>query len=63
MPSDKLAYAHKKLIEYKIVTGDDQTIGSMTHDRWQEFYEMSVELGIYDSKFDYEKAYTLEFSN
>jgi len=63
MPSDKLAYAHEKLIEYKIVTGNNQKIGSMTHDRWQEFYEMSVELGIYDSEFDYKKAYTLEFSN
>ena len=63
MPSDKLAYAHQKLIEYNIVTGNNQIIGSMSADRWQSFYKMSVELGIYDSEFDYEKAYTLEFSN
>ncbi len=63
MPSDKLAYAHQKMIEYNIVTGNNQIIGSMKADRWQDFYEMSVELGIYDSEFDYEKAYTLEFSN
>ena len=63
MPSDKLAYAHQKMIEYNIVTGNNQIIGSMNADRWQDFYEMSVELGIYDSEFDYEKAYTLEFSN
>ena len=31
--------------------------------RWKEFYEMSIELGIYESAFDHEKAYTLEFSN
>ncbi len=63
MPSDKLAYAHQKMIEYNIVTGDNQKIGSMDADRWKEFYEMSVKLGIYDTEFDYEKAYTLEFSN
>ena len=63
MPSDKLAYAHSKMIEYNIVTGNGEKIGSMNADRWKEFYEMSVELGIYDSEFDHEKAYTLEFSN
>ena len=63
MPSDKLAYAHQKMIEYNIVTGDNQKIGSMNADRWREFYEMSLELGIYESEFDHEKAYTLEFSN
>ncbi len=63
MPLDKLAYAHQKIIEYNIVTGDDQKIGSMKAERWQEFYEMSVRLGIYDAEFDYEKAYTLDFSN
>ena len=63
MPSDKLAYAHSKMIEYNIVTGDGEKIGSMSTDRWKEFYEMSLELGIYDSEFDHEKAYTLEFSN
>ena len=63
MPSDKLAYAHQKMIEYNIVTGDNQKIGSMKAARWKEFYEMSIELGIYESAFDHEKAYTLEFSN
>ena len=63
MPSDKLAYAHQKMIEYNIVTGDNQKIGSMNAKRWQEFYEMSVNFGIYDAEFDYEKAYTLDFSN
>ena len=63
MPSDKLAYAHQKMIEYNIVTGDNQKIGSMNAARWKEFYEMSIELGIYESAFDHEKAYTLEFSN
>ena len=63
MPSDKLAYAHQKMIEYNIVTGDKKKIGSMNAARWKEFYEMSIELGIYESAFDHEKAYTLEFSN
>ena len=63
MPSDKLTYAHSKMIEYNIVTGGGEKIGSMSADRWKEFYEMSLELGIYDSEFDHEKAYTLEFSN
>ena len=63
MPSDKLAYAHGKMIEYNIVTGGGEKIGSMSANRWKEFYEMSLELGIYDSEFDHEKAYTLEFSN
>ena len=63
MPSDKLAYAHQKMIEYNIVTGDNQKIGCMNAARWKEFYEMSLELGIYESAFDHEKAYTLEFSN
>ena len=63
MPSDKLAYAHGKMIEYNIVTGSNKKIGSMSAERWREFYEMSLELGIYDEEFDHEKAYTLEFSN
>ena len=63
MPSDKLAYAHKKMIEYNIVRGSVENIGYMSKERWREFYEMSYKLGIYDSEFDYEKAYTLEFSN
>ena len=63
MPTDKLVYAHSKMIEYNIVTGNGEKIGSMSADRWKEFYEMSVELGIYENEFDHEKAYTLEFSN
>jgi len=63
MPLDKLEYAHQKMIEYNIVTGDGSPIGSMTDQRWQDFYEMSVKLGIYEAEFDYKKAYTLQFSN
>jgi len=63
MPLDKLAYALQKMIEYNIVTGDGSPIGSMTDQRWQDFYEMYVKLGIYETEFDYKKAYTLQFSN
>ena len=49
------------MIEYIVVTGDNQKL-----DLWmlivEGMYEMS-KIGNFDIEFDYEKAYTLEFSN
>ena len=63
MPSDKLRYAHKMMKKYNIVEVEGIKIGSMTDERWKNFYEKSKELSIYENELDYKKAYTLEFSN
>ena len=63
MPDDKLIYAHKMMISYSIVKTEGTKIGSMTDERWENFYNKSKKLGIYDQDIAYKKAYTLEFSN
>jgi NitT/TauT family transport system substrate-binding protein len=61
-----LAYAIAKMKQYGIVdSGDAAThgIGAMSDARWQDFYKIMVEQGVYPSDMDYGKAYTLHFVN
>ena len=63
MPNDKLVYARSMMISYNIVEIEGVKIGSMSDQRWENFYTKSKNLGIYDQDISYKKAYTLEFSN
>jgi NitT/TauT family transport system substrate-binding protein len=63
MPSDKLKYARKMMKLYNLVEVEGVEIGSMSNQRWSDFYQKSKELGVYEQELDYKKAFTLEFSN
>ncbi|MFW5679875.1 MAG: ABC transporter substrate-binding protein [Pseudomonadota bacterium] len=66
MTDEQLAFSHAKMLEYGIVdSGDALTlgIGAMTDERWQSFFEKSVDWGVYPADMDYSRAYTLDFVN
>lgn len=60
----QLAEARKRMKDYGIVeSGDTKTlgIGAMTDARWEGFFRMASDAGVYPATLDYHKAYTLEF--
>nr|WP_294507550.1 ABC transporter substrate-binding protein [uncultured Rhodopila sp.] len=61
-----IAYGISSMKAHGIVeSGDAATlgIGAMRAERWQEFYDASVEQGLYPKGLDVTKAYTLQFVN
>jgi len=66
MTDDLLDYSFRKLKEYEIVTGREAKtlgIGAMTDERWKQFFQSTVDLGMVDAGVDYHQAYTLKFVN
>jgi NitT/TauT family transport system substrate-binding protein len=66
MTDEQLQYSRTKMQEYGIViSGDAETkgIGAMTDDRWKVFFDSLAQVGVFDPKVDYKKAYTLKFVN
>ncbi|MEQ8966538.1 MAG: ABC transporter substrate-binding protein [Azospirillaceae bacterium] len=66
MTEDTIAYGIEKMKEYGILTeGDAATmgIGAMTDERWETFYSVMAENGVYPEDLDYTAAYTLDFVN
>ncbi len=66
MTDEQLAYSVEKLQEYGIVMSGDAEelgIGAMTDERWEQFFSIMVEAGIFEADLDYTQAYTLEFVN
>lgn len=62
MTADLLAQARETLKAYRIVEGEEGLpLGSMTHARWETFFEMAASQGIYPEDLDYRSAYTLQF--
>jgi NitT/TauT family transport system substrate-binding protein len=62
MSDDLLAYSHRKLREYTIVTGGDAAIGgllTMTDMRWARTIAFLRDAGLTKPGIDYAKAYTL----
>ena len=62
MSDELLAYGHRKMKEYAIVTGGDApTAGllTMTDDRWQQTLAFLRAAGLARSNVDYAQAYTL----
>jgi NitT/TauT family transport system substrate-binding protein len=41
----------------------DLGIGSMTDERWKDFFDTMVKAGVYPSSLDYKSSYTLQFVN
>ncbi|GAB4379791.1 MAG: ABC transporter substrate-binding protein [Elainellaceae cyanobacterium] len=66
MTDEQIAYSIQKLKKYGIInSGDAQNlgIGSMTDDRWKEFFDATVEVGVFKPTIDYQNAYSLKFVN
>ena len=62
MSDELLAYGHRKMVEYAIVTGGDpSTLGllTMTDTRWQQTLDFLKSAGLAKAGVDYTKAYTL----
>jgi NitT/TauT family transport system substrate-binding protein len=61
-----LAYAVAKIRERGIVDSGDagkDGIGAMSDARWQDFYQVMAEEGLYRRDLDYRRAYVLDFVN
>ncbi len=66
MTDDLLANGLAKMKEYGIVLSGDaesQGIGAMTDERWQDFYNLMSQAGIFKTGLDFKQAYTLQFVN
>jgi len=64
MTTDLLAQAREKMKTYRIVQPADGSApnpGTMTDARWETFFRMASDQGVYPSDLDYKQAYTLEF--
>jgi NitT/TauT family transport system substrate-binding protein len=64
MTDEQIAFSIAKMKEYGIlISGEavDKGIGCMTDDRWKNFYDMGVKIGMYKEGIDYTQAYTTEF--
>ena len=62
MSDELLAYGHRKMIEYAIVTGDDTAnrgLLTMTDQRWQQTLEFLRVAKLAKANVDYTQAYTL----
>jgi NitT/TauT family transport system substrate-binding protein len=64
MTPDLLAQAREKMKAYGIVQPADGSVpvpGMMTDTRWETFFRMASDQGVYARDLDYKQAYTLEF--
>ncbi|HET6521817.1 MAG TPA: hypothetical protein VFG47_18640, partial [Geminicoccaceae bacterium] len=66
MTDDLIAYGIRAMRDYGIVDSGDSLergIGAMTRERWDAFFAMTVETGIYPPDLDHGRAFSLEFVN
>ncbi|MDB9312919.1 ABC transporter substrate-binding protein [Spirulina sp. CS-785/01] len=64
MTDEQLEYGLAQMKEHGIViSGDaeDQGIGMMTQERWQSFFEIMADAGVFEPEIDYTQAFTLDF--
>jgi NitT/TauT family transport system substrate-binding protein len=64
MTEDLLAQGREKMNAYGIVQPTDGSVpvpGMMTDARWEMFFRMASEQGVFSKDLDYKHAYTLEF--
>jgi NitT/TauT family transport system substrate-binding protein len=63
MTQDVLDQAREKMKAYRIVDGEDGLpVGAMTDARWDAFFKVASEQGVYPKTLDPRRAYTLQFS-
>ncbi|MCR0981231.1 ABC transporter substrate-binding protein [Roseomonas populi] len=66
MPDDLLAYGLRAMNERGIVRSNEALtlgVGAMTHERWDRFYGIMRETGVYPAGLDIRRGYSLEFVN
>jgi NitT/TauT family transport system substrate-binding protein len=66
MDDDKLTFALQVMNEKGLVRSGDALklgIGAMTDERWNRFYKMMAEVGVFPTGLDLQNAYSLEFVN
>ncbi|OLP49892.1 ABC transporter substrate-binding protein [Allorhizobium taibaishanense] len=64
MTDAQIAFSIDKMKEYGIVESGattDKGIGCMTDERYKGFFDTLVQIGLFDAKLDYKKAYTTKF--
>lgn len=61
MSPDLLAQAREKLLSYGIVEAEDGSIGKMTLDRWQGFFETMSGAGVYPKDLKWQSGLDLSF--
>jgi NitT/TauT family transport system substrate-binding protein len=64
MTDGQIEYSIAKMKEYGIVvSGDAETkgIGCITDERYKQFFDSMVQIGVVDANLDYKKAYTPKF--
>ncbi|WP_338662484.1 ABC transporter substrate-binding protein [Pararoseomonas sp. SCSIO 73927] len=66
MPDDLLAYGLRAMNERGIVRSNEALtlgVGAMTHERWDRFYGIMRETGVYPAGLDIRRGYSLDFVN
>ncbi len=61
MTQELLTWARQQLIANEIVVSEGGRIGDMTAARWQEFFQVTSEAGVYAPDVDWRSAFTLDF--
>ena len=61
MSQELLTWARDQLIANEIVVSEGGRIGDMTAARWEEFFQITSEAGVYQRNIDWRSAFTLDF--
>jgi NitT/TauT family transport system substrate-binding protein len=64
LDAQEVAYSVGKMKEYGVVDSGDTLkagIGAMTDERWKDFFDKMVKIGVVPADTDYKKIYTLKF--
>jgi NitT/TauT family transport system substrate-binding protein len=66
MPEDLMVYGLRAMNERGIVRSNEALtlgVGAMTHERWDRFYAIMRETGVYPAGLDIRRGYALDFVN
>ena len=61
MSQELLTWARDQIIANEIVVSEGGRIGDMTAARWEEFFQVTSEAGVYQRDVDWRSAFTLDF--
>ncbi len=64
MTQAQLDQAREKLVSFGLIESGDAAggkVGAMTDARWEAFFKMASDAGVYPKDLDFRKAYTLQF--